>query len=565
MSCKLQEPAVHTLRLAIALVTISASVGRGVEPQKDRQRYVEAVRTFANTVLEHGCDTYGKRHTPLFVDGLQVETFEPVRWKKDGQTWVLCNFASQQSLMRTLDGLSALTGDEHYRQAAKRAARYALKHLHSPNGLLYWGGHMAWDLDQERPVGEYPNIHELKTHQPYFPLLWRANAKDTRRLLEAIWAGHVVDWSLLDYNRHAETDVPSHLQRNHPFREDVKVPFPSVGNNLSFANVTPPLLNAGVALAVLGKDGNALTWTRHLAYRWQQGRDPITGLCGGQLSYRKSDWAQVVLGHVHPTINEAKIVASYHRTGRYHEIPLAQMEAAEKLIAAGGKCAEIGREFIRWASGDLKTYGKRCYDPKSGKFIARMTDGTAIKWQESRVGYYGPSSFAPAGPDSIILWHYAMAFRLTRDAAHWNMAREFARTLALGDIGEADAAQRQLRFDTPAADWRLIYPLLELAKAVPTGRNSFLKLASHLGDILLKLQCETGLFPRPGRVYARTGDEIPLAILHLAAALDDKESLLPPPMLDNAYFHCEYDGAKGPNPNIDDHRTYDIDVFYGSN
>ena len=43
--------------------------------------YLKPVRDFANTVLEHGRDSYGKEHTPLFVDGLHVETLEPATWQ----------------------------------------------------------------------------------------------------------------------------------------------------------------------------------------------------------------------------------------------------------------------------------------------------------------------------------------------------------------------------------------------------------------------------------------------------------------------------------------------------
>ncbi len=550
--------------LSAALVLASLTVAaRGAETQPDSQRYLAAVRSFANTVLEHGRDTYGKNQTPLFVDGLQAETLQPVRWKKGGQTWVLCNFASQQSLMRTLDGLSAMTGDEQYRRAAEDASRYALRHLRSANGLIYWGGHIAWDLDQDRAVGEYPDIHEMKNHQPYYPLLWRVDAEGTRRLLEAVWAAHILDWSLLDYNRHAKTEKPAQPQWDHAFREDVEVPFPTETSNLSFALVTPSLIDAGAALAVLGQDERALIWTRRLAYRWQQGRDPKTGLCGGQLSYRQPDRAQLTLGHVHPTINEAKIVASYHRTGRYHDIPLAEMQAGKKLIGSDGEYRKVGQELIRWASEDLKTYAKHCYNPKTRQFIAKMTDGTPIRWQEARAGYYDSSSFAPAGPNSAILWNYALAYRLTRDKAHWTMARHLAEALELGDIGKPGAKQRKLQFDTTAADWRLVYSLLELATA--TGDRNFLKLASRVGDNLLQMQSKTGLFPRADYDYARTGDEIPLAVLHLAAALESKQSLMPPPMLDNAFFHAEFEGfVVRQKPGIVDHRTYDGTVFHGS-
>jgi hypothetical protein len=68
--------------------------------------YLAAVRQFANQVLADGRDVYG-RPTPLFVDGLNVDTREPVKWKwADGKEWVLCNLANQQGLLRTLDGLS---------------------------------------------------------------------------------------------------------------------------------------------------------------------------------------------------------------------------------------------------------------------------------------------------------------------------------------------------------------------------------------------------------------------------------------------------------------------------
>jgi len=159
-------------------------------------KYLEAAQDFADTVVEKGRDTYGREHTPLFVDGLHAVTLEPVIWKKDGQSWVLSNFASQQPLIRLLDGLSATTNDPKYRRAATEATDYALKHLQSPNGLLYWGGHMAWDLEAERAVGQYAGIHELKSHQPYYRFMWEVDSESTRKLMGAVWATHILDWSL---------------------------------------------------------------------------------------------------------------------------------------------------------------------------------------------------------------------------------------------------------------------------------------------------------------------------------------------------------------------------------
>jgi pectate lyase len=542
----------------LGLMAILSCASAGERPGA---KYVAAVRAFAECVLEHGRDTYGREKTPLFIDGLHARTLAPALWERKGEKWALCNVASQQPLFRLLDGLTRATGEPKYREAADAAARYALKKLQSPNGLLYWGGHLAWDLGTERPVGQYADIHELKGHQPYYRLLYRVDPAATARLMAAVWATHILDWALLDYNRHASVRKPAEPKWDHPFRDDVTVPFPAKGGNLSFVNVTPPLLHSGTMLAILGRSDDALTWTRRLILRWQQGRDAKTGLCGGQLSYRKNDRAQEALGHVHPNINEAKIVASYHQTCRYHQLPLAQMQAGESLIEAGGRAKGVGHEFIRWASEDLQVYARRCYDPKAGAFRAVTTDGTRIQWKESRTGYYVPSSFAPRKPDGLLLWSYATAYRLTGERAHWDMARRVARARNLGDIGQPDGG-RSLRLDTASRDWRAIYALLELHRA--TKDPELLRLGCRIGDNLLPTQAKTGLFPRQGRDYARTGDEVPLALLHLAVALAGKQEDLPRPIYDSRFFHCQYDGKlKDHQKKRADSRTYDHLVFYG--
>ena len=184
--------------------TFLVSIGylEGKPEEISSQRYRQSVCRFADRVLSDGRDKYGPEKTPLFVDGLHVETLEPARWKCRGETWVLSNFANQQPLLRTLDGLTALTGAAEYRQAAEEATKCALTRLRTPNGLLYWGGHLAWDLEQEKPVGQYDDVHELKSQQPYYQLMWRVDSQRTAELTETIWAAHVLDWSLLDYNRH---------------------------------------------------------------------------------------------------------------------------------------------------------------------------------------------------------------------------------------------------------------------------------------------------------------------------------------------------------------------------
>src|SRR5580658_9613394 len=44
-------------------------------------RFLAAVRTFADNALTLGADRYGPTPTPLFIDGIDVDTHEPVKWK----------------------------------------------------------------------------------------------------------------------------------------------------------------------------------------------------------------------------------------------------------------------------------------------------------------------------------------------------------------------------------------------------------------------------------------------------------------------------------------------------
>src|SRR5882724_9078493 len=118
------------------------------------------VRQFADNVLLRGRDRFGAAPTPLFCDGLNIETMQPVEWRCDGQSWIVCNPHTQQHLFRTLVGLSNLTGDDCYRAAARDAMLYFFDHYSDSTGLLRWGGHQFVDLRTGNVVGEQEH-HEF--------------------------------------------------------------------------------------------------------------------------------------------------------------------------------------------------------------------------------------------------------------------------------------------------------------------------------------------------------------------------------------------------------------------
>jgi len=108
-------------------------LGTETQDANDSSKYLDAVREFADNVLKYGRDTYGPKHTPLFVDGLNIHTHDPVKWiAPNGDRWILSNLASQQNLFRTLDGLTKITGDPKYKQAAMDTIRHAFDHERTP-------------------------------------------------------------------------------------------------------------------------------------------------------------------------------------------------------------------------------------------------------------------------------------------------------------------------------------------------------------------------------------------------------------------------------------------------
>ncbi|MFT7644231.1 MAG: pectate lyase [Pirellulaceae bacterium] len=168
------------------------------------ERYIDVVEEFVGNVLADGRDKYGPIETPLLADGINRETRQPLTWTKNGNQFILSNLASQQTLLRTLVGVSSLTGNPAYRQAAVDAVAYGFDTLQSPfNGLLAWGGHTAYDLGNDIRIGSFSNgRHELKRHFPFYELMWEVDPNATYRFIEGFWGAHVIDWSKLDFDRH---------------------------------------------------------------------------------------------------------------------------------------------------------------------------------------------------------------------------------------------------------------------------------------------------------------------------------------------------------------------------
>jgi len=508
---------------------------------KDPGRFLKAVRTFGDLVLEQGRDTYGPKKTPLFVDGLNVDTLKPPVWKREGEEWILSNLATQQTLFRTLDGLTRATGDSRYRDAAVQSLRYAFDNLQHPGGLLYWGGHYCYDALGDQLVGE-SETHELKRNYPYYELMWQVDPERTRRYIEAVWNGHILDWETLDFNRHAKyRPWKGSPWKAHEFKGG-NVPFG--GEGLTFIHSASDFALAAAMLYHLGGEEEALTWAERLMGHFMEARHPETGLGAANFT----------------TLKECRMAQQFPQFGgRFTEATVTDIygvrytHTAACMLQMGQELGSRGTRFVQWALEDLTARAKHGYDEATNTFTAMLIDGTPLS-PADRIndGYVEARWLSPKVADSCYFYAYALAYRVSKDALMWRMTRSIGKGLGVGDIGEKPGAG--VAMTTTLSDPLILMGALELWRG--SGEQAYLKLAERVGDNALKARFQKGFVVQsPDHVNCKFDDALPLALLHLHSALNGVDESRRPPAfwMSQGFFHCPYDGVG---------RTYDNQVIY---
>ncbi len=529
---------VHRLTFAILILPhLPICFSAETPDPNDPNRYLNAVRTFADNVLKYGRDTYGPKHTPLFVDGVNINTHEAVKWispvgdvltATETEEWILSNFASQQTLLRTLDGLSALTGDPKYRDAAKETVKYAFDNLQAPSGLFCWGLSAAYDAQADRPRGEGQCF---KVNYPYYELMWAVDPDATSKLIAALWSAHVMDWSNLDFNRIGATTGHLEVPWNHEYKGGPAFFKSKYGGGGFFATATS-LIQAGTVLHQLSHRDQPLIWSERLIDRFLATRNPHTGI------------ATRVYNSVSPTPPLGDDLRQHFSDPRTAVFPLQPFEENGhdmywpenveaqgwiSLLWVGQMLGDQGEQFTRAALQEFTAWGKASYRKRDNSFVPILTDGTSIEgYVCKKTNGYAPqgATARPLFADARFFWAYAAAYRATSDPFMWEIIRDIARGNAFGEVGETPAEVPELRTDTTCSD---VYALLGFLEVhAKTGRPDFLKMACRIADNLLGTQFHKGFFvPSKQHIYARFDCFEPLALLHLVAAMDSKAGSVP--------------------------------------
>ncbi len=529
--------------MTVLVASVCTGFAKSAAPATKAEIYVQAVREYCDKVLEVGRDNLGPKHTPLFVDGVEVDTLEPVKWYYYDLTWVPANLANHQNLFRAFVGLSALTGDGRYRQAAVDAMRYGIDNLQSPSGLLYWGGHTTYDANSDDWVGrrkllKHPSpYHEFMNHMPYYQLMYEVDPNYTRKFLGILWSGHVLDWSDLDIDRHSLMIKP--LAEPNWDTTYTAGPIFYVSKGRSFIPIATDLIYAAATLSRFSGDQRPLEWAKRLAHRYVETRDPNTGLSGTIYNHKEDpDRADKQFGDAAPghRVMEATMWS-----------PSTTIRADMLWLMVGEMLGPQGKDLTQWALEDLRSAGTVGYDPQRRVFKGLLIDGFNVeKVLRTRGGYFGAKGTpicSPQGANPDIFCAYALAAKISQDPFYWGMARQMALAIKLGDIGEKSGALPQLDPATKSTDEANIVALLHLHRM--TKRSEYLDAACRIADNILATNRVNGLFvPKADLRYTRLDSPYALVLLNLAAALEGRENLVPEHWFSSSYFACEWKAGK---------------------
>ena len=506
--------------------------------EQEGQCRLEFVRQHVDNVLKFGRDCYHMPATPLFADGIDLETRKHISFiDKQGTEMVSSNLANQQNLFRTCKLLSQITENPKYEEAAKKSIQYHFDHLVDSSGLLQWGGHRWIDLKTLQPCGEEGKgtVHELKNHFPYYELMFEVDPLATQKFIRGFWNAHVLDWGHMEISRHGEYGLALGLLWDHTFLNPK--PFRKT-KGLSFLNAGNDLIYSAGLLYQFTKDEGAFIWMKRLAKLYVEARHPETGLGSYQFTQAiqgekppedpmdptfthsgYGDRAQRQLGpEFGEFVLEGRMILQGQGGTLYVRNAMMQMELFEKI-------GDEAKELLEWTVEGLKAFYHYGYIKELNHFRPMLTDGRDLTNHVlQRRGYYGEkgkvleSYWANFG----FLHSYTRGFRLTKDLTLWSAMRQMAKANNLGDIGETPTVSPTLHLNTKVADPNALLAVLEMYDA--TKQPAYLSLAQVIGDNMIKEKFHNGFFvSNIGSRYISLDKIEPLVLLKLHQKVEESQ------------------------------------------
>jgi len=184
----------------------------GPATTRNWDNYLELVKAYADTLLEHGRDKYGSVHSPLIASTLDRRTLSlpgerppNIKGIRNGDRATTgSNVFHDQDLYQILYALSKITGDARYAKQADKTLKWFFEHCQSPvTGLMAWGEHLSWGFKEDKVAGRGDGPHEF--YGPW--VLWERSfvlaPQACTKFARGLW-DHQIHEHSGEFSRHAK-------------------------------------------------------------------------------------------------------------------------------------------------------------------------------------------------------------------------------------------------------------------------------------------------------------------------------------------------------------------------
>jgi hypothetical protein len=180
--------------------------------------FLGVVRRYADTMIEHGRDTYGPQKSGLLLSALDRTTLAPLqvrpappggvrRGDRPGRPVEMngANPMLDQNLLRVFYTLSEITGDARYAKVADEELTWFFKHTMSPKtSLLPWGEHLSWDVIHDIPIsGGEEMMHEFARPWVLWDRCFALAPEASMQFALGLWEHQIANHQTGGFDRHA--------------------------------------------------------------------------------------------------------------------------------------------------------------------------------------------------------------------------------------------------------------------------------------------------------------------------------------------------------------------------
>ena len=549
---------------------------------------------YFNTILEEfytNCITVGRDRSyidesftdnPLFALGIDSSTGQFALWQGTSGDYPLSAIATQGPLIKALEGMTLMTGDEKYFNAVEEAYDYILtEHVDPKSHLLYWGDHCVQNMYTEDydhfDTDEYgeAHIHQLEQDYPNFDLLFRLNPETTATYVKAMWRGHfnsaegTAALDKLTFTRHANMDNPWSLDDlNTMFTVRYPDPDPYYPtSSLTYLNAAADYVYAAVKLWENLGDEDALHWGLKLLKMYHKAAHPITGVVPFQ--YTDTEPNQVEVKDVYddyylvflPIMRMEHSFPHYKgKTNQFgEEIWLNDYATLMQGTWGGGNyiyplicfaiadCLEgdMKDEVNSWGISAIEGFAKYIYNYRIGKTNNGLIDGTNMTDAKTPMhSYYqvaGRTAWALSGtPDMARL--LLMAYERSQSEDIWKCLQSLCMSYGVGDIGTAPGKNVELEIYTESDQH---YAMMVLARLYEmTKYEEYYTVAKRMARNLINNRYRNGFFYAEANYKnARLAAPEGYALLYFVAAAEGRSKSLPQYMGESSDFTLSWKDA----------------------